>query len=126
MPLRSRRIRVIIGLATAIVIGAVLVAPVVLSGGSGGKPCAASLLFRGHRYVAREAAGFVQAIAVGVGVVHGCGVTATNVDVRSLAGVPPSRAIGVSTDQSSVYVRPGMCAGVAANALLGCLKHRDP
>lgn len=123
MPLRSRRIRVIAGLATAVVIGTALVAPVVLSGGSRGKPCAASLLFRDHTYLAREASGFVQAIAIGVGVAHGCGVPATNVDVRSLAGVPPSRAIGVSTDQSSVYVRAGVCAQTSADALLRCL-HR--
>ncbi len=122
MPLRSRRIRVIVGLATAVVIGAVLVAPVVLSGGSSGKPCAASLLFQGRTYVAHEASGFVQAIAIGVGVAHGCGVPATNVDVRSLAGVPSSRAIGVSTDQSSVYVPRGVCAGATADTLLGCLR----
>ena len=122
MPLRSRRIRVVIGLATAVVIGAALVAPVVLSGGSSGTPCAASLLFEGQTYVAREASGFVQAIAIGIGVAHGCGVPATNVDVRSLAGVPSSRAIGVSTDQSSVYVRAGLCARTTAAALLRCLR----
>ena len=122
MPLRSRRIRVIVGLGVAVVIGAALVAPVVLSGGSSGKPCAASLLYEGRTYVARDASGFVQAIAVGVGVVHGCGVAAANVDVRSLTGVAPSRAIGVSTDQSSVYVRSGLCAAKAAGALLRCLR----
>ncbi len=126
MPLRSRRIRVIIGLATAVVIGAALVAPVVLSGGSSGKPCAASLLFRSRTYVARDASGFVQAIAIGVGVAHGCGVAATNVNVRSLAGVPSSRAIGVSTDQSSVYVRAGVCVRRPADALLDCLQRHTP
>jgi hypothetical protein len=94
----------------------------VLSGGSGGNPCAAALLFRGNTYTARGATGFVQAVAIGVGVTRGCGIAAQNVDVRSLAGVPPSRAIGISTDQSSVYVRHGLCAGAARDALVACLR----
>ena len=93
-----------------------------LSGGSGGNPCAAALLFRGNTYTARGATGFVQAVAIGVGVTRGCGIAAQNVDVRSLASVPPSRAIGISTDQSSVYVRHGLCGGVAPDALLACLR----
>ncbi|MGH2935972.1 MAG: hypothetical protein ACRDL2_15865 [Gaiellaceae bacterium] len=120
MALRDRRIRLLLGLAAAVAIGAALVAPVVLSGGSGGNPCAATLLFRGNTYTARDAAGFVQAVAIGVGVTRGCGIAAQNVDVRSLAGVASSRAIGVSGDQSSVYVRRGVCEG--ASSLFACLR----
>jgi hypothetical protein len=124
MTLRSRRIRLVLGLVAAVVVAAVLVAPVVLTGGPGGKPCAATLLFRGETYTARDAAGgFVQAIAVGIGVTHGCGTTPANVNVRSLAGVAPSRAIGISGDQSSVYVRRGVCARASADLLLHCLEH---
>jgi hypothetical protein len=122
MTLRSRRIRLVLGLAAAVVIAVVLVAPVVLSGGSGGKPCAASLLFRGRTYEARDASGFVQAIAIGVGVTRGCGAAPANVNVRSLAGVAPSRAIGISGDQSSVYVGRGVCARASTDLLLRCLK----
>jgi hypothetical protein len=112
----------LIGLGAAVVIAAALVAPVVLSSGGGGKPCAATLVYGGRTYVAREAGGFVQAIAIGVAVAHGCGAPPANVDVRSLAGVPASRAIGISTDQSSVYVRRGVCAQASSTALLDCLK----
>lgn len=118
----SRRLRVLLGLTAAVVVAAILVAPVVLSGGSGGKPCAALLTFREQTYVAREASGFVQAIAIGVGVTHGCGLTPANVNVRSLAGVSPSRAIGISGDESSAYVRRGVCASASAVALLACLR----
>lgn len=121
MALRDRRIRLLLGLAAAVAIGAALVAPVVLSGGSRGKPCAATLLFRGSTYTARDASGFVQAIAIGVGVTRGCGIAPQNVNVRSLAGVTPSRAIGVSGDESSVYVRRGLCAAASSGSLLRCL-----
>jgi hypothetical protein len=117
----NRRVRVLLGLAAAILIAGVLVAPVVLRG-SGGKPCAASLLFRGRTYTARAATGFVQAIAIGIGVTRGCGAAPANVNVRSLAGIAPSRAIGISGDQSSVYVRRGVCAHASADALLACLR----
>ena len=110
------------GLVVAIAIAGALVAPVVLSGGSGGAPCAAALDFRGQVYAARSVGGFVQDVAVGVGVTHGCGLAPTNVNVRSLAGVDPSRAIAVSGDQSSVYVRRGLCASDASAALLACLR----
>ena len=122
MALRSRRLRVLVGLLAALAIAAALVAPVVLSGGSGGAPCAATLAFRGSTYVARPVAGFVQAIAIGVGVTHGCGAAPANVDVRSLSGVEPARAIAVSGDESSVYVRRGVCASAARDRLLACLR----
>ena len=122
MPLRSRRFRVLIGLAAAIVVATALVAPVVLSSGGGGRPCAATLAYAGRAYVARDASGFVQAVAIGVGVTHGCGVAPANVDVRSLTGVASSRAIGISTDQSSVYVRRGVCPSASSDTLLACLR----
>ena len=106
-------------------IAAVLVAPVVLSsGGSAAKPCAGSLLYQGRRYVARPAgtAHVVQAIAIGVGVTSGCGASPANVDLRSLAGVKPSVAVGLPADQSSIYVRRGVCAAASPAELLGCLR----
>lgn len=111
-----------IGLAAAIVVAAVLVAPVVLTGGPGGAPCAATVAFDGSTYLARPVSGFIQAIAIGVGVTHGCGVAPSNVNVRSLSGIDSVRAVGVSGDQSSVYVRRGVCASAGRDALLACLR----
>jgi len=113
---------VLVGLVVAVVIAGALVAPVVLSGGSGGAPCAATVAFDGSTYLARPVGGFVQAIAIGVGVTHGCGVAPSNVNVRSLSGIDPVRAVGVSGDQSSVYVRRGVCAAAGRDALLACLR----
>jgi len=118
----GRRWRLLIGLVTAAVIAAVLVAPVVISSGGGGKPCAATLLYGGRTYVARDAGGSVQAIAIGVGVTRGCGVAPANVNVRSLTGVDPVDAIGISGDQTSVYVRRGVCPSATSATLLGCLR----
>jgi len=122
MAVRRRRLRLLAGLVAALAIGAALVAPVVLRGGAGRSPCAAALAFRGATYVARPTGGFVQAVAIGVGVAHGCGAAPQNVNVRSLAGIEPARAIGVSGDQSSVYVRRGVCASAGRASLLACLR----
>lgn len=110
------------GLLAAGVIAGALIAPVIISGGSSGG-CSTSLYYRGRPYVAREIAGAppVQAIAIGVGVTRGCGTKPENVDVRSLAGVRPSRAIAAAGASSSIYVRRGICPLAAPRALLACV-----
>jgi hypothetical protein len=113
---------VLAGLLAAGVIGAALVAPVIITGGSTGK-CSTSLYYRGRPYTAREVAGVppVQAIAIGVGVTRGCGTRPENVDVRSLAGVKPSAAVSVSGASSAIYVRRGICPRASPRTLLACL-----
>jgi hypothetical protein len=113
---------VLVGLVAAGVIGGVLVAPVIISGGSS-TGCSTSLYYLGRPYTAREVAGAppVQAIAIGVGVTRGCGTKPESLDVRSLAGVTPSRAIGVSGASSSIYVRRGICPRASARTLLACV-----
>jgi len=113
---------VLVGLLAAGVIGAALVAPVIITGGSTGK-CSTSLYYLGRPYTARKVAGPspVQAIAIGVGVTRGCGTTPENVNVRSLAGVRPSVAIAASGASSSIYVRRGVCPRASAGSLLTCL-----
>lgn len=110
------------GVLAAGAIAGALVAPVIISGGSSGG-CSTSLYYRGHPYVARETAGAppVQAIAIGVGVTRGCGTKPENVDVRSLAGVKPSRAIAASGASTAIYVRRGICPRASARALLACV-----
>ena len=66
--------------------------------------------------------GLVQGVAIGIGVTSGCGTAPANIGVRSLVGVQPAAAIGLATDQSSIYVRNGLCAKATARGLLGCLR----
>lgn len=115
------RARIALGLAAALVIAVVLVAPVVIRG-PGGKPCAKTITFLGGSYTARTASDFVQSVAIGVGIASGCGAAPANVNVRSVAGVAPARAIALATDDSSIYVRRGLCAGAAGAALIACLR----
>ncbi|HXH96680.1 MAG TPA: hypothetical protein VNH40_05655, partial [Gaiellaceae bacterium] len=91
---RSRGLRIALGSAGALVLLVVLVAPVVLRGGSGSS-CARTLRYAGRTYTARDAgaASVVQSIAIGVGVVSGCGASPANVDIRSITRVRPARAI---------------------------------
>jgi hypothetical protein len=118
----NRRLRLAIGGVVALVIAGVLVAPVVLSGGSGGS-CSTTLYYLGHAYTVRSAGGdAVQAIAIGVGITRGCGSTPGNQGVRSLAGVSPAAAIAVAGDASEIYVRRGVCVHASARSLLACLK----
>jgi len=105
----------------ALVLAVVLIAPIVLRGGSG-TSCAQELAYRGRAYDARRVDGAVQRLAIGVGVVSGCGIAASNVNIRSLASVAPARAVAVSEDVTSVYVRLGLCRGVSAARLLACLR----
>jgi hypothetical protein len=118
-------LRLLVGGAAALIIAAALVAPVVLrSGSSPSKTCARTFIFQGRPCVARhvEPKQFVQAIAVGVGVTSGCGASPSNVDLRSLAGVKPTVAEALATDQSSIYVRRGLCPASTSRQLLGCLR----
>lgn len=112
-----------IGAIAALFVLGMLVAPVViLSGGSKAKPCAAELVYRGRRYVARPVPRVVQAVAVGVGVENGCGAVNESVNVRSLTGIAPSIAIAVSGESASIYVRRGLCPDATAAGLLACVR----
>ena len=119
-----RRARLLLGLLAALLIGAALVAPVVFRNGSGGSACAKTLAYQGVEYTARTVppTAFVQSLAIGVGVASGCGSTPANVNVRSVTGIRSTLAIAVPTDQTSIYVRKGTCAGVAGARLLPCLR----
>jgi hypothetical protein len=83
-----------------------------------------ALSYRGRPYSVRPIRdnSLVQAISIGIGVVHGCGTPSQNVNIRSLLGVPPAHAVALEGDQSSIYVGRGECPTVAANALAACLK----
>ena len=119
----SRRARLALGAATAVVIAAVLVAPVVLLGtGPKHAACSTTVRYQGQRYVARTSGRVVEAIAVGVGVASGCGTKPSNVDLRTVQGVSAARAVALASDSSTVYVRRGVCPGKERDALLRCLK----
>jgi hypothetical protein len=120
----SRRARLVVGAATAAVIGGVLVAPVVLlsTGSSRGPSCSTTILYQGQRYVGRPSGRVVEAIAVGVGVASGCGTKPTNVDLRTVQGVSATRAVALASELSTVYVRQGVCPGKERDALLACLR----
>ena len=118
-----RPVALAIGAVAALVVAGMLVAPVVIfSGRSQTKPCAAVLVYRGRSYVARPVPHVVQAVAVGVGVEHGCGAPSQNVDVRSLTGVAQSVAVAVSGESASIYVRRGLCPDATAAGLLACVR----
>ena len=120
----NRRLRIAIGGATALVIAGVLVAPVVLSGSGSNGSCSMSFHYLGQPYTVRrlDGADVVQELAIGVAITSGCGSKPENVNVRSLAGVSPAVAVGISGDQTSIYVRRGRCTHAAGQALLACLK----
>jgi len=122
----SRRARLLLGLLAALTIGAVLVAPVLFRTAPGSSTCAKTLAYKGVGYTARAvpATAFVQSIAIGVGIASGCGSSPANVDVRSLAGIRPTLAVALPTDQTSIYVRAGACAGVSPARLVPCLRQR--
>jgi hypothetical protein len=120
----NRRLRLALGGVAALLIGGTLVAPVVLRGGGGSKSsCSTTLYYSGRPYTVRalDGAAVVQAISVGVGVMRGCGAAPQNVNVRSLGGVPPARALGLEGVQTEVYVRRGVCVHAAPRALPACL-----
>jgi hypothetical protein len=119
----SRRTRLAVGAAVALVIAGALVAPVVLLGTEQNHPpCSTTIVYKGHRYLPQSTGRVVEAIAVGVGVASGCGTTPTNVDLRTVQGVSAARAVALSSDPSTVYVRRGVCPGKRRDALLACLR----
>ena len=123
----SRRGRLLIGGIAALVIATVLVAPLVLLPGSGtmqAKPCAQPMRYQGRVYLARPVAParVVEGVAIGIGVTSGCGVSASNINIRSLLGVKPTAAVGLAADQSSIYVRRGVCLRSSPRELLACLR----
>jgi hypothetical protein len=124
----SRRVRFLIAGIAAVVIAAALVAPVVLMTGrgtSGSKPCAETLLYERHEFVARPVTpAVVEGVAIGVGVTSGCGAAPSNINVRSLVGVKPTAAVGLPGDASAIYVRRGVCSQAAAHELLGCVSSK--
>jgi hypothetical protein len=122
----SRRVRLLIGAATALVLVGVLVAPVVLlgSGPSKSGSCRTTIRYQGRLYDARDTGRVVEAIAVGIGVATGCGSKPTNVDLRTVAGADAGRAVALASDPSTVYVRRGVCPRLARAALLRCLRGR--
>jgi hypothetical protein len=120
-----RSLRLLIGAVATLIIALALVVPVVLhERGTGGRTCARTLLYEGHHYVARQVGEVVQATAIGVGVARGCGASPSNVNIRSVAGVKPTYAVALAGEQSSIYVRRGMCSASASRELLECLRQR--
>ena len=119
-PPRNRRLLVLLA---AVLIAGVLVAPIVLRGhrvASSG--CNQTLRYAGRVYEQRSTAGTpaTQSVALGVGVLSGCGGTPTNVNVRSLIGIAPARAIGID-ESSDLYVRAGVCVVRTGAQLARCL-----
>jgi hypothetical protein len=118
----KKPLRLALGGVAALVLAGGLVAPVVIGRGGSSRSCATTLFYSGHPYAVRPAGGapMVQDLAIGVGITRGCGAKPENVDVRSLAGVRPARAVGLSGDPA-VWVRRGVCARSRPAALLTCL-----
>jgi hypothetical protein len=104
LSVRSRRL---LGLLAAVLIAGALVAPVVLSSQSGtsAPPCASRLTYLQHVYRRRAApAGSTQGVAIGIGVLTGCGRAPANVNVRSIVGMRSAHALAIDGD-NGVYVR---------------------
>jgi hypothetical protein len=117
-----RRVRILLGLLGALVLLVVLVAPVVLPRQSA-TTCRRTLRFAGRIFVARHASA-VQSLAIGTGVVSGCGAKPANVDIRSLTGISPAVAVALPTESGSVYVARGRCPALTGGALLRCLRRQ--
>jgi len=122
-----RRVRLIVGAVIGVVLIGALVSPVIIGGGTPApRSCARTLFFATNTYVARPmpTPRLVESLAIGIGVLSGCGTPASNIDVRSVSGAQKSVAIGIPSDTSSVYVRRGVCAKAVAHALWSCLRSR--
>ena len=119
----NRRLRLGLGAAVALLLGGALVAPVVLRDSGSSRHCSMTLTYAGEQYAVRPLRdnSLVQAVAIGVGVTHGCGYRPQNVDLRSLLGVSPAKAVALAGDATSVYVRRGVCVHAAPAALRACL-----
>jgi hypothetical protein len=124
---RSRAVRLAIGATVAVVLGLALVSPVLIGGGATPSPsCAKTLRYEQHAYTAREmpTPRLVESLAIGIGVLSGCGAPPSNIDVRSFGGVDRQVAIGIPSDASSAYVRNGVCPSSTGHALWTCLGSR--
>ena len=122
---RSRRLRLLIGALGAVVLVLTLVSPILIGGGTSPSPsCAKTLRYEQHGYTARAmpTPRLVESLAIGVGVLAGCGAPPSNIDVRSFAGVDRQAAIGIPSDASSAYIRNGVCTASTGHALLACLR----
>jgi hypothetical protein len=121
----SRPVRLIVGVVLGVVLIAALVSPVIIGGGTPSPgTCARTLRYESHMYVAHSmpTPRLVESLAIGIGVLSGCGTPPSNINVRSFSGVRPSVAIGIPSDASSVYIRRGVCANVVEHALWACLR----
>ena len=114
-----RRLRVAIGLFGALVLLVVLAAPVAFRGGGGS--CQRTLRYAGRDFVPREA-NAVQALAIGTGVVSGCGAAPENVEIRSVSGISPAQALELPTQSGTIYVAKGHCPDLSGAPLLRCLR----
>jgi formate dehydrogenase subunit gamma len=120
-----RPLRLLIGAVVALAVVFALVAPVILSGETTtSRACIKTLRYASGVYSPRPmpTPPLVEAVAIGVGALTGCGTPASTIGLRSLAGVRPSIATAISTDANAVYVRQGVCANVAVRALRACLR----
>ena len=118
-----RRVALLVGAIAALLIAGVLVAPLVIIGSAPkATACAQTLAYQGVGYDARRVTGAVQRLAVGTGTVSGCNQPASEVNVRSLAGLATGRAVAVEGDATSIYVRHGLCPDASAGRLLACLR----
>ena len=108
-------------IAAILILGA-LVAPVVLRGH--GSSCSLTLRYAGRTYTARDvgSARLVQSIAVGVGVLSGCGSMPQNADVRSIVGIPAAFAVALPTESSTLFVERDRCPELTGRELLRCLR----
>jgi hypothetical protein len=123
----SRPVRLIVGAVLGILLVAALVSPVLIGGGTPSpRTCARTLRYESQLYVARPmpTPRLVESLAIGIGVLSGCGTPPSNINVRSLSGVLRSAAIGIPSDSTSVYVRRGVCANAVDHALSSCLRSR--
>jgi hypothetical protein len=113
------------GAVVAFILIVAVATPIILGGGAPSpRNCAKTLRYERHVYVARPmpAPPLVQSLAIGIGVLAGCGSPAANINVRSLTGVAPSVAIGIPSDAESVYVRQNVCPSITGRALGTCLR----
>ena len=108
-------------IAAIFILGA-LVAPVVLRGH--GSSCSLTLAYARRTYEARDVGNalIVQSIAVGTGVLSGCGSKPQNADVRSIFGIPPAFAVALPTEASTLFVERGRCPEVTGVGLVSCLR----
>lgn len=124
----SRPLRLAGGAVVALMLIVGVATPIILDGGAPPpQSCAKTLQYVGHIYVARAmpAPPLVQSLAIGIGVLAGCGTPASNINIRSLTGILPSVAIGIPSDASSVYIRQNVCPSIAGRAFWTCLRAHE-